>query len=73
MQNAFFCLQKRRGHGEGRGLAARFIGTLDSIRESKVRLSTTDTMVTQTENLVHFLGLVVAVCYLKIHYVLEIP
>ena len=32
----FFCIQKRRGHGEGRGLAARVIGTLDSIRESKV-------------------------------------
>ena len=30
-----FCLQKRRGHGEGRGLAAMFIGTLDNIRDTK--------------------------------------
>ena len=33
--NTFFCLQKRRGHGEGRGLAAMFIGTLDNIRDTK--------------------------------------
>jgi len=33
--NGFFCLQERRGHGEGKGLAARFIGTLDNIRDSR--------------------------------------
>ena len=33
--NAFFCLQKRRGHGEGRGFAARVIGTLDNMRDSR--------------------------------------
>ena len=33
--NSFFCLQKRRGHGDGRGLAAMVIGTLDNIRDSR--------------------------------------
>ncbi|XP_019848868.1 PREDICTED: TBC1 domain family member 9B-like [Amphimedon queenslandica] len=34
--NLFFTLQIRRGHGEAaKGLAARFIGTFDSIRDSK--------------------------------------
>ena len=35
--NAFFCLQKRRGHGDGRGLAAMVIGTFDNIRDSRPR------------------------------------
>ena len=33
--NSFFCLQKRRGHGDGRGLAAMVIGTLDNIRDTR--------------------------------------
>lgn len=35
--NPFFCLQKRRGHGDGRGIAAMVIGTLDNIRDSRPR------------------------------------
>lgn len=35
--NSFFCLQKRRGHGDGRGLASMVIGTLDHIRDSHPR------------------------------------
>lgn len=31
--NSFFCLQKRRGQGDGRGFAAKVIGTLDNIRD----------------------------------------
>ena len=33
--NSFFCLQKRRGHGDGRGIAAMVIGTIDNIRDSR--------------------------------------
>ena len=36
VSNDFFCLQKRRGHGEGKGWAAKFIGTLDNFRDTKV-------------------------------------
>lgn len=32
---AFFYLQKRRGHGETKGFAAKFLGTLDNIRDAK--------------------------------------
>ena len=35
--NQFFCLQKRRGHGEGGGLAGMVIGTFDNIRDSRPR------------------------------------
>ena len=37
VSNDFFCLQKRRGHGEGKGWAAKVIGTLDNFRDTKVR------------------------------------
>ena len=33
--NSFFCLQKRRGQGDGRGFAAKVIGTLDNIRDAR--------------------------------------
>ena len=33
--NSFFCLQKRRGQGEGRSFAAKVIGTLDNIRDAR--------------------------------------
>ena len=33
----FFCLQKRRGHGEKRGFGAMVVGTWDNIRDSKPR------------------------------------
>ena len=33
--NSFFCLQKRRGQGDGRGFAAKVIGTLDNIRDTR--------------------------------------
>eukprot|EP00117_Sycon_ciliatum_P030020 scpid28782/ scgid3007/ TBC1 domain family member 9; TBC1 domain family member 9A len=34
--NPYFTLQKRRGHGGGRGLAAIVIGTVDNVLESRV-------------------------------------
>lgn len=47
--NSFFCLQKRRGQGDGRGFAAKVIGTLDNIRDTRpppfrILLQTVSTM-----------------------------
>ena len=39
--NPYFSLQRRRGHGNGKGIAAKIIGTVDNVLEARVSMQHT--------------------------------
>lgn len=63
-KSAFFVLQRRRGHGESRGLSSLLVGTLDSVFDTK---PAPYRILHQTPNAEVYYGKTILIAYSELH------